>query len=326
MKTAIHRAAMRFAAVATLVFIVTGALAQSYPAKPIRYIVPTSPGTPPDVVGRIIAAKLQAALRQPVIVDNRPGASQAIGIGELVKLPADGYTMLGVSMPNSVLPSLFSKLPFDLRKDLAPVGQFCWSSNVLVVGVDEEARSARELVGLTKVHPNRYSFASGGNGTPAHLSGELFKLQSGADVQHVPYNQFSQAIADVIAARVQFMFMASVAAIAQINGGKLRALAVTGPHRLSVLPQVPTMMEQGFPDFDVRDWQGLVVRDGTPAPIVARLNAELDRVLSQSDVREHLAKLGADVQGGSPEDFRQLMDAEIDRWAKVVKAAGIKPE
>jgi tripartite-type tricarboxylate transporter receptor subunit TctC len=300
------------------------AVAQTFPARPVRLIVPYSVGTPPDILGRIGAEHMQRALGQPIVVENRPGATGTIGLAELLRQPSDGHTILAMPMPVSVAPSLYPNLKLDLQRDIAPVGQMAWSYNVLVVHPEVSAKQVSDLVSLLKGQPNKLSFGSGGNGTPAHLAAELFKLEAGVQAVHVPYVQFPQAIGDLVAGRLQFMFLASAPAVAQINGNKLRALAVTGPQRLEALKDVPTMVESGFPNFVVRDWQGLVVRAGTPQSAVQSLNAALNQAIADPQVQAQLKKMGNDVAGGTPEQFRMLINADVARWAKVVNAAGIK--
>src|SRR5438128_1983932 len=309
-----------------LCLVSAAAAAQGFPAKPLRLIVPYSVGTPPDIVGRIAAGHLQAALGEPLVVDNRPGAAGTIGLAELARQPADGCTLLAIAMPTSVAPALYPGSKLDLEHDFQAVGQMVFSYNVLVVHPAVPARSVIELVALLKAQPGQYSFGSGGNGTPAHLSGELFKQQTGAQAQHIPYNQLPQAVADLVAGRLQFMFLASAPALAQVKAGALRALAVTGPKRRELLKDVPTMVEAGFPDFVIRDWQGLIVRAGTPRSIIERLNAELNRSMSRPEVRAQLEKMGAEAATGTARAFDELIAAEVQRWDRLVKTADIKPD
>jgi tripartite-type tricarboxylate transporter receptor subunit TctC len=302
------------------------AVAQPYPAKPIRLVVPAAASTPIDILSRVVAERVGTLVGQPVVVELRPGATGAVGAVEVLKQPADGYTLMTTYMPMSVAQTIYARVPFDLRKDFVPVGQTVWSYNVLVVHPSVQAQSAGELVALLKSQPGKLSFPSGGPGTPAHIAGELFKLQAGAQALHVPYNQFPQAIADLLGGQHQFMFAATPPMIPHIAAGKLRPLAVTGPARIAALKDVPTMIEAGFPDFVVRDWQGIVARAGTPAEAVQKINGAIRRAMQEHEVRAVLARLGADAAAGSPEEFAELIDVEIARWAKVAKAAGIRVE
>ncbi len=308
---------------AALALVSLAAQAQGYPSKPIKLIVPYGVGTPPDIVSRLVADKMTGGLGQPVVVENRPGASGTVGLAELGKQPADGYTLYNMLIPVSVAPALYPQQGLDFRKTMEPVGQFTWYYNVLVVHPDVKANTVKELVDLLKGGGN-YSFASGGNGTPAHLSAELFKLQSGVKATHVPYNQFPQGIADLVAGRIQFMFLTSSVSVPLVQSGKVRALAVTGNERLATLPNVPTMVEAGYKDFLVRGWDGLVVRPGTPKPVVDRLNAELAKAVATPEVRTRFAALGVEPVSGSPAAFGDLIHSEVDRWTRVVKDAEIR--
>lgn len=295
---------------------------QQFPTRPLRVLVPFSVGTPPDILGRIVADRMQ--LGQPVVVENRPGATGTIALAELLRQPADGHTLLAMPMPVSVAPALYPRLGLDLVRDLEPIGQIAWSYNVLVVHPEIAAKTVHDLVALLKAKPRHFSFASGGNGTPAHLAGELLKQRADVSALHVPYVQFPQAIGDLIAGRVDFMFLAAAPAVPQITAGKIRPLAVTGVQRLATLKEVPTMVEAGYADFIVRDWQGLVVRAGTPPETVIRLNAELNRIVAQAEVRAQLAKMANDPAGGTPAQFGALIALDIERWTRLVQASGIK--
>lgn len=302
------------------------AAGQSYPAKPIRLVVPAALSTPIDIISRVVAERLGSELGQPIIVDLRPGATGTVGALEVLKQSADGYTLMTTYMPMSVAQTIYANIPFDLRKDFVPVAQTVWTYNVLVVHPAVKARSVNELVELLKAQPGRLSFSSGGPGTPAHIAGELFKIQTGTQALHVPYNQFPQAIADLLSGQNQFMFAATAPMIPHIAAGKLRALAVTGPARIPAVKQVPTMIEAGFPDFVVRDWQGIVARSGTPAQVIQKVNAAIQATMQSDQVRSVLTKLGADGAAGSPGDFGKLIGSEVERWGRVAKAANIRVE
>ena len=300
-----------------LAWAATPAFAAPYPEKAVRLIVPAASGTPIDILSRIVADRLGAVLGEPLVVEIRPGASGIVGGQEALRQPADGYTIMTLHMPMTVAQNIYANVPFDLRKDFRPIGQIAWSYNVLVVHPSVAAHSAKELQQLLEARPGKLSFSSGGPGTPAHVSGELFKLVTGTQALHVPYNQFPQAIADLIGGQNQFMFAAVAPMVPYIKAGKLRALAVTGPKRLPALPDVPTMTEAGYPNFVVRDWLGLVAKTGTPPEAIAALNAALQRALASEQVRASFAKLGADPAPGTAQAFGAFASEEIDRWGKV---------
>ncbi len=302
------------------------ATAQTYPNKPIRMIVPWAPGTPADVTGRVVAERMSAGLGQPVVVENKPGAAGTIGLTEALRQPADGYTLYMLSSASLVAPMLFPSQSIDFGKSLQPVGMMVWSYNVLVVPMNSALKEPKDIVQTDKTKPNSLSFASGGNGTPAHLAGELFKQQTGTSTIHVPYNQFGVAIGDLIADRANFMFLTASAAIAQIQGGKLRPMAVTGASRLPVLKDVPTMAEQGFSDFVLRSFDGMTVRAGTPKPIVDRLNSELNKALSSAEVRERLLPLALEIDVMTPNGFGQTMASESEKWLRIGRMAHIKAD
>jgi tripartite-type tricarboxylate transporter receptor subunit TctC len=298
--------------------------AQSYPNRPIRLVVPAAVSTPIDMVSRIVADKMAAELGQPIVVENKPGAAGIVGGQEVLKQPADGYTLLTMMMPMAVGRSIIPNVPFDLRTDFVPIGQTAFSYNVLVVHPSVPANNAAELTKLIQAQPGKFSFASGGVGTPAHVSGELFKQITATDSLHVPYNQFPQALADLLGGQHQFMFVAIPPVVGHINAGKLRALAVTGPNRIAALKDLPTMLESGYSDFVVRDWQGFAVRAGAPKDVIAKLNATIATVLASDEVKQAFAKLGADPVIGDPQAFGKLIDDEVERWSKVTKAANIR--
>ena len=313
--------ALRTSAIFVVVSASGFAWSQTYPDKAVRLIVPAASSTPIDILSRVVADRLGTELGRPVIVELRPGASGIVGGQETLRQPADGYTVMALHMPMTVAQNIYPNVPFDLRKDFEPIGQMAWSYNVLVVHPSVTANSAKELEQLLGAQPGKLSFSSGGPGTPAHISGELFKLVTGTEALHVPYNQFPQAIADLIGGQNQFMFAAVAPMVPHIKAGKLRALAVTGPQRLPALQDIPTMKESGYTDFVVRDWLGLVARTGTPPQAIAALNAALRKALASEQVRSTFAKLGADVAPGTPEAFGTFAGEEIERWGKVAKEA-----
>lgn len=302
------------------------ALAQDYPNKPVRLVVPAFVGTPIDIISRQVATRLSQELGQPVVVDNKPGGTGIVGAADVLRQPADGYTLMTLYMPMTVSQSVNRQVTFDLRRDFVPIVQTVFSYNVLVVPPSIPVNTPAELVALLKSKPGQLNFASGGVTSPAHLAGELFTLQTGTRALHVPYNNFPQAIGDLLAGRVEFMFVATPPVVGHIAAGRLRPLAVTGDRRLPVLKDVPTMIEAGFPDFVVRDWQGFLARAGTPAAVVERINAAVRRIVANPDAIEGLAKLGAVPAAGSAEDFGKLVASQVESWARVVKAANISME
>jgi len=300
------------------------AAAQSYPANPIRIVVPTAPSTPPDIISRVIATELTNAEGWRVIVENKPGAVQTIGGSDVLKQPADGTSIFALSLPVSAAPAFLPNMPFKLDTDFVPVAKISTSYNVLVTNPKVAAKSVAELVALLKSQPDKLTFSSGGFGTPAHLIGEMFKLQTGTRATHVPYQQFPQAIADLLNGTNQFQFIAMLPVVDLIKTGKLNGLAVTAPKRLAALPDVPTIVEQGFPALVVEDWVGFAVKSGTSPEIVARLNAAINKALASPAVKQAFANVGAETAGGTPAEFGNLVNAQLAHWAKVVKDSGMK--
>jgi tripartite-type tricarboxylate transporter receptor subunit TctC len=298
--------------------------ADSYPSKVIRIVVPTTPGTPPDVISRIIANELYESDGWKIVVENRGGALQTLATIDVLKQEPDGYTLLAMSVPLMAAPALLPHLGLRPETDFAPVIKLSTSYNVLVVTPSLPVKSVAELVDLLKRQPDKYNFSSAGFGTPAHLIGELFKLKTGVRAIHIPYQQGQQRVVDLMSGTVQFDFIASISAVDLIATGKLRALAVTAPKRVPVLEGVPTVVEQGFPDLIVEDWVGFVARAGTPNEIIARLNESIGRALAKPKVREAFAKLGAEPQGGSSADFGKFIADQSALWTNVVKVSGIK--
>ena len=299
---------------------------QSFPTKSIRLIVPAAPGGTADLSARILAQKLPDTLGQSVVVENRAGAGGIIGSETLVKSPPDGHTLvLGNIGPNAINYSLYSKLPYE-AKDFAPVALVLSVPNVLVVPVGLPVQSVAQLVAMAKAKPGQVAFASSGTGQSIHLSGELFKLSTGLDIVHVPYKGAGPAVADLVAGQVAMMFDNIPSSMPHIRSGKLRPLAVTSSARLEQMPEVPTMIEAGYPGFVVTAWFGVLAPAKTPDAVVNRLNAEIVRVYTQPDVRERLHGLAATASNMSPSQFGDFIRAETDKWAKVVKSANLKAE
>ncbi len=292
--------------------------------KVITIVVPTSPATPPDIISRVIATELSASEGWRVVVENKPGAVLTIGGSEVLRRPADGHTIYAMAMPVTAAPAFLPKMPFQLETDFAPVIKISTSYNVLVVNPSVPAKSVSDLVKLVKSQPDKLNFSSGGFGTPAHLIGEMFKLETETRATHVPYNKFPQAIGDLLRGTNQFMFITTLPVVDLITSGKLRALAVTGPKRIAALADVPTIVEQGFPNLVVEDWVGFAVKSGTPKEAIDRLNAAINKALSKPKVREALARVGAEPAGGTPTAYGDLLKAHVAHWAKVVKDSGIK--
>jgi tripartite-type tricarboxylate transporter receptor subunit TctC len=306
-----------------LLLIGTGAYSQSnltYPSKPIRIIAPTPPGSPPDLVARLLGERLAPALGQPVVVEN------LLDMQSVVKSAPDGYTFITFSTAFIVLPSVMS-VPYNATTDFAPVSQITWGSNILVVSSTSSLKSIDDVIAFAKSKPGQVTFASGGNLTPAHLAGEFFKLRTGVDIRHVPFNGAVAGVAAVIGGQVDIMFAATGAAIPQIKSGKLRAIATTGTSRLPALPDLPTMSEIGFRDFDVSEFNGLVAPAGTPREIIDRIAGEIARIVSLQDVKERFAGIGMAVATQlGPEAFGALIQSELAKWSKVVREAGIRAD
>jgi tripartite-type tricarboxylate transporter receptor subunit TctC len=312
------------AAIGFGVSAVQAALGQSFPSNVVRMVVPQSASTPPDIVARIVATALSEGEGWNVIVENKPGAVWTIGTNEVLKQPADGHTLLSIATPFAAVPALLPDAKFKVETDLAPLVHIGTGYNVLVVNPSVPVNSVAELIAYLKKEPGKYTFSSGGFGTPAHLLGEMFKVETGVQATHVPYVQFPQAIADLISGVNTYQFITVLPVVQHINTGKLRALAVMGRKRLAVLPNVPTIGEAGYPKLASEDWAGLLVKAGTPPAVTARLNEAVNKALKTDKAREALAKLGVDAGGGTPEAFGTLVRGEIARWSKVIKDAGIK--
>ena len=300
-------------------------MAQTFPSKPIRIVVPFTPGGPNDILARMIGQRYTAVWGQQTLVDNRPGGGTVIGTDIVAKAPADGHTLLMVSTSHAANPSLMSKLPFDTLRDFVSVGQAVSSPNVLVVHPSVPARNTRELLDIAKARPGQITFASGGSGAATHLAGELLKILGGVEMTHIPYKGAGPATIDLISGQVTWMFGTILPTIPHVRSGKLRALAVSGKRRAEILPEVPTVAEH-VPGFEASSWYGVFAPAGTPAEVIIKLNQEMARALTPVEVRQRLAAEGTEVVAGNPEDFMQLFRAEAAKWARVIKQAGIRLE
>ncbi len=315
------------AAAALLAVGAAQAQAQAYPTKPVRIVVPFPPGGATDIVGRAIAERLQAALGQPFIVDNKAGASGNIGVAEVARAPADGYTLVvGAPQTLTINPLLFKNLPFDPQKDLAPIAVVASVPNVLIVSNKLAAKTPQELVAYAKQNVGRLNYGSSSIGGTPHLSAEMFKSMTGTFIVHVPYRGSAPALQDLIGGQIDMMFDNLPAALPQIRAGTVRALAVTSLKRTASAPELPTLDEAGVKGFDSQGWFALLAPAGTPQPVLERLNAEVNKILATAEFRERLAKVGADPVGGSIEDFRQRLRSETERWGKVIRFANVKAE
>ena len=301
------------------------ATAQEYPAKTIRYIVPFAAGGMTDILGRVVGAKLTEAWGQQVIVDNRPGAAGGVGAGIAAKAPPDGYTLLGGTISSHAINvSLYSSLSYDPIRDFAPITLYVSLPNMLVVHPSLPVKTVRDVIALAKAKPKQLTYASAGNGTSQHLSGELFSMMTKVELVHVPYKGSAPGLADLVGGQVLMFFDNITTSLPLAKSGKIRSIAVTTAKRSSVAPDVPTIAESGLPGFDVSSWQGVFVPAGTPRTIVTKLNTEIVRILGLPDVRERLTGLGADPVGNTPEQFSAYIKAEIAKWAAVVKQTGAR--
>lgn len=297
--------------------------AAQYPSKPIHLIVPFPPGGTTDILARDVAQKLSETWHQQVIVENRPGAGGNIGADLVAKAAPDGYTLvMGTVGTHAINPSLYKKMPYDHVKDFAPVVLVAGVPNVLVVNPSLPVHSVQELIAYAKANPGKLNFASSGNGTSIHLSGELFKSMTGVEMTHVPYKGSAPALTDLIGGQVQLMFDNLPSSLGFIKAGKLRALAVTSAARSATLPDLPTIAESGLPGFEASSWFGVLAPAGTPRDIVQKVNQAVAAWLDTPDAKQRLLAQGAIPAGGSPEAFAKHIDAETAKWAKVVKASG----
>jgi len=304
-----------------------GARADGFPEKPPHFIVGFTPGGPSDIIARALGQKLSELWKQPVVIDNRPGAGGNVAAELAARSAPDGYTwLLGNNSILATNQSLYRKLAYDPVADFAPVALVAVQPNILVVNPGVPATSVKELIALARVKPGELNYASSGSGAAAHLAAELFKTMAGVDMVHVPYKGAQPALTDVMAGRAQLMFATSASVLPYVKAGRLRALAVTTSRRSGVVPELPTVSEAGVPGFEAITWHGVVVPRGTPEPLVERLNADIGKALAARDLRERLESLGAELAAGTPQDFADYIAREIPKWAKVVKDSGARAE
>ena len=297
---------------------------QSWPDKPIKFVMSAPAGSSIDVLGRTIADKLKDRLGQPVIVENKPAAGGTVAVEETAKAAPDGYTMvLAFNGPLSITP-LLRKVPYDVQKDLAPVITTTSQPNVLAINAALPVKNVAELVAYAKANPGKLSYASVGNGSSSHLNMELFKQMAGIDAVHIPFNGSPPGVMATVQGETQMMFAVMQPLQAQIQAGKLRAIAVTTAKRFPLLPDLPTIAESGYPGFEALAWNGIVVPAATPKPVIARLNTEINAILKDPDVVQKMQAQGFDLVGGTPEQFGALMKRETDTWAPVIKKVGLK--
>jgi tripartite-type tricarboxylate transporter receptor subunit TctC len=298
--------------------------AQSYPSRPVKIIVPYGVGGSADVYSRYLAAKLQDALGQAVVTENRPGGGSIVGTDVVAKSDPDGYTLLMMSNTHTVNETLIPKKPFDLMRDFAPISGVSYSDLMMVVPTSVPASTVKEFIALAKSKPGALNYASSGNGTPYHMAGELFKAMAGVDIVHIPHKGSDQARAAVLGGQVQMMFDAVPTMAANAKGGKVKALATSGAKRSPVTPEVPTVAEAGVPGYESGIWLGLMAPAKTPRPVLERLNAEVNRVINSPETREAWLKQGTIAMGMSIDQFDKFLREEIVKWAKVVKVSGAK--
>ena len=298
----------------------------SYPDKPVRWVVPYPPGGGTDVIARIVQERMAAALGQQVVIENKGGAGGSVGTEVVAKAAPDGYTVLFTLSSHTINPAIYAKLNFDTVKDFEPVGTVASLPQILVANPKVPANTLAELTALAKAKPGEFAYASVGNGSPGHLAGEMFKLRAGVQMTHIPYRGGGPAVTDVMGGQVPLLWVSIPAAAQFVKTGKLKALAVSTLKRTPAFPEVPTVHESGYPDFEVDSWYAMFVPAKTPKPVIERLNKALNAVLAEPLIRERLLAQGADAVGGTPEALGRVVAAELPKWAKLAKDASIKAD
>lgn len=321
-----HRRSFLTAAGLSLVAARSWAQQQEYPSRPIEFIVPAGPGGITDTLARAFGQKVHDDWGQPVIVSNRGGGGGIVASQAALAAPADGYTLTMGILSHVINPMIMSKVPYDFNKDFTPVTMMARVSNVISVHPSVPAKTLAELAALLKADPGKYAYASSGNGQSTHLGGELFKSVAGVDMMHVPYKGAAPAMADVLAGQVPILVDSTVTTAPQARAGKLRPLAVTTASRSAALPDVPTVAESGYPSYEASGWIGLIVRAGTPQPIVDKLAAEFGRITRMPDVRQRLTDAGAELASSTPQEFAAYIEAERAKWEPVIRATGVRAD
>ena len=319
-----YRLALFGLLIAITSFGATESRAQSFPSKSVRLIVPFPPGGPADVLGRVYAEKLSAAWSQPVIVENRAGAAGNIGSDMTAKAAPDGYTILLIASSHVINSALYDKLPYDPIKDFTPLSQVAYYSLVLVAHPSVPAQSVSELVALAKAQPGKLALVSAGNGTPTHLTAELFRTAAQIDFLHVPYKGAAPATNDLLAGQGQLMFNNPVSALPHVTAGKLKALAVTGTQRSALAPDIPTVAESGYPGFEAGTWYAFLAPAGLPPEISKKLSRDIVAITKQDDLKARFAKMGIEALGSTPEQLSEVMQADLVKWSAVIRNANIK--
>ena len=304
----------------------TSALAQNYPTRPVKIIVPFAAGGPADVYARVLGQKLEQALGQPFVVEDMPGGGSIVGTSAVAKSAPDGYTLLMMSNTHTVNESLIPNKPFQLMRDFVPVAPVNYSDLVMVVHPSVPAKTLKEFIALAKAKPGELNYASSGPGTPYHMAGELFKAMAGVNIVHVPYKGSSGARTDILGGQVQMMFDAITTMAPNVEAGKVRALGTSGKARSSVLPNVPTISEAGVPGYESTIWLGIMAPKGTPRPIIDKLNAEIRKAVNSPDIKAAWEKQGAVGMSMTPEEFERYLHGDIEKWARIVKISGARQD